>query len=332
MTSPSRVRAAILDLPEAAWRPAIRQDGEPREGAWVAELTERAGPRRAGPTGTRVIVRRERPHPGAQLSFTDHDGHRFLATLTDLAGDPVELECLHRARANAEDRVRAGQADRPGEPAVPRLRPQRRLARALADRPRPDRLDPTARARRRARRLRTQDAALPAAAHRRPAGLPRPPRDPAPATQLALGRRPRRRLRPPGRAATTRALTDAARPTTTITDRHAGHHRPLRSRPDARDRRPATAPRQAPPHGQTSTERQPHSPKPAQRPAPLTHHRASCTIRASGHPTAARPQQPVYLQGIDTPTSSKPCMPDERRWFRFTSRLAADSRESAHRA
>jgi DDE family transposase len=54
-----------------------------------------------------VIVRRERPHPGAQLSFTDHDGHRFLATLTDLAGDPVELECLHRARANTEDRIRA---------------------------------------------------------------------------------------------------------------------------------------------------------------------------------------------------------------------------------
>jgi hypothetical protein len=53
-------------------------------------------------------VRRERPHPGAQLSFTDHDGHRFLASLTDLPGDPVELECLHRARASAEDRVRTG--------------------------------------------------------------------------------------------------------------------------------------------------------------------------------------------------------------------------------
>src|SRR5204863_6833045 len=42
---------------------------------------------------------RERPHPGAQLSFNDHDGHRFLATLTDLEGDAVELERLHRARA-----------------------------------------------------------------------------------------------------------------------------------------------------------------------------------------------------------------------------------------
>jgi hypothetical protein len=99
------VRQGILGLPESAWRPAIRQDGEDREGAWVAEITDRLD--LAGwPEGTRVIVRRERPHPGAQLSFTDHDGHRFLATLTDLPDEPVELERLHWARANTEDRVR----------------------------------------------------------------------------------------------------------------------------------------------------------------------------------------------------------------------------------
>jgi len=72
----------------------------------VAEITD-ALDLTGWPEGTRVIVRRERPHPGAQLSFTDHGGHRFLATLTDLTGDPVGLECLHRARANVEDRVRA---------------------------------------------------------------------------------------------------------------------------------------------------------------------------------------------------------------------------------
>jgi hypothetical protein len=100
------VRSAILALPESAWRPAIRQDGQQREGAWVAELSGRLD--LAGwPTGTRVIVRRERPHPGAQLSFQDHDGHRFLATITNLSGKPVELERLDRGRANAEDRVRA---------------------------------------------------------------------------------------------------------------------------------------------------------------------------------------------------------------------------------
>ena len=193
-------------LPERrGGRPSART-ARPREGAWVAELTD--APRPSGwPDGTRVIVRRERPHPGAQLSFTDHDGHRFLATLTDLPATPVELECLHRARANAEDRIRAAKQTGLENLPVPRVRPQRRLARALADRPGPDRLDPTARARRRARHLRTQDAALPAAAHRRPTRLPRPPRDPAPATRLALGRRARRRLRPPRRAPTTRALT-----------------------------------------------------------------------------------------------------------------------------
>jgi DDE family transposase len=100
------IRQAILALPETAWRPAICQDGEPREGAWVAEITDELD-LSSWPDGSRVIVRRERPHPGAQLSFTDHDGHRFLATLTDLAGDAAGLERLHRARANVEDRIRA---------------------------------------------------------------------------------------------------------------------------------------------------------------------------------------------------------------------------------
>jgi DDE family transposase len=101
-----QVRRAILSLPGHAWRPARRQDGGEREGAQVAEITELLE-FYDWPEGSRVIVRRERPHPGAQLTFTDLEGHRFQATLTDLLGDAVELECLHRARANAEDRVRA---------------------------------------------------------------------------------------------------------------------------------------------------------------------------------------------------------------------------------
>jgi DDE family transposase len=99
------VRDAILALPESAWEQAIRQDGEEREGAWVAEISDGLD-LSAWPEGARVIVRRERPHPGAQLSFQDHDGHRFLATLTDEQGEPAELERRHRARANAEDRIR----------------------------------------------------------------------------------------------------------------------------------------------------------------------------------------------------------------------------------
>jgi hypothetical protein len=54
-----------------------------------------------------VIVRRERPHPGAQLSFTDHDGYRFQAILTDQADDDIAaIECRHRQRARVEDRIR----------------------------------------------------------------------------------------------------------------------------------------------------------------------------------------------------------------------------------
>ncbi len=54
-----------------------------------------------------MIVRRERPHPGAQLSFTDHDGYRFQATLTDQTGrDIADLERRHRARAGVEHHIR----------------------------------------------------------------------------------------------------------------------------------------------------------------------------------------------------------------------------------
>jgi hypothetical protein len=101
-----RVRAAIRALPEAAWRPAVNADNQPREGAWVAELTGQVN-LEAWPRGSRLIVRRERPHPGAQLSFTDVDGHRFQCFITDQpASDLAALEARHRAHAIVEDRVR----------------------------------------------------------------------------------------------------------------------------------------------------------------------------------------------------------------------------------
>jgi len=100
------VRTAILALPEGSWRPALTQDDEPREGAGVAEITDRLD--LAGwPEGSRAIVRRERPHPGAQLSFSDHDGHRFQVILTDQPEpDIATLERRHRARARVEDQIR----------------------------------------------------------------------------------------------------------------------------------------------------------------------------------------------------------------------------------
>jgi DDE family transposase len=101
-----RVREAILELPERTWRPAINGDGEPRDGAWVSELTGHVS-LDAWPQGSRLIVRRERPHPGAQLSFSDVDGHRFQCFITDQTDtDLAVLEARHRAHAIVEDRVR----------------------------------------------------------------------------------------------------------------------------------------------------------------------------------------------------------------------------------
>jgi Transposase DDE domain group 1 len=101
-----RVREAILALPEAAWQPAIDTDGRVRDGAWVAELTNRVA-LDTWPEGSRLIVRRERPHPGAQLSFTDVDGHRFQCFITDQDDtDLARLEVRHRQHAIVEDRVR----------------------------------------------------------------------------------------------------------------------------------------------------------------------------------------------------------------------------------
>jgi hypothetical protein len=100
------VRQAILRIPEDAWVRALDQDGSVRDNGEVAEITDRVD-LSGWPERSRLIVRRERPHPGAQLSFTDHDGHRFQVILTDQREDDIAvLECRHRQRAHVEDRVR----------------------------------------------------------------------------------------------------------------------------------------------------------------------------------------------------------------------------------
>jgi hypothetical protein len=100
------VRAAIVDLPADAWVPALDQDGTVRPNGQVAELTGLVD-LHSWPKATRLICRRERAHPGAQLSFTDHDGHRFQVFLTD-QDDPdiAVLERRQRQRARAEDHIR----------------------------------------------------------------------------------------------------------------------------------------------------------------------------------------------------------------------------------
>jgi hypothetical protein len=100
------VREAVLGLGESAWVEAIRQDMEVREGAEVAEITAHLD-LSAWPEGTRAIVRREEPHPGAQLSFTDVDGHRFQVFICDSTdADLSYLEARHRGHARVEDRIR----------------------------------------------------------------------------------------------------------------------------------------------------------------------------------------------------------------------------------
>jgi hypothetical protein len=101
-----RVRHAILKTPDNAWVPALDQDGSARENGEVAEITEHVD-LTGWPAGSRLIVRRERPHPGAQLTFTDHDGYRFQAILTDQPDEDIAiLERRHRQRARVEDRIR----------------------------------------------------------------------------------------------------------------------------------------------------------------------------------------------------------------------------------
>jgi Transposase DDE domain group 1 len=102
------VQDALAALPAQVWRAALDTDGRPRQGAQVAELTRWLPATFSGwPPGMRIIARRERPHPGAQLRLTDHHGWRITVFATNTAGGRLaELELRHRLRARAEDRIR----------------------------------------------------------------------------------------------------------------------------------------------------------------------------------------------------------------------------------
>lgn len=104
-----RVGQAALALPKKRWLPALDAGDETREGAWVAELTDQVD-LSGWPEGTRLIVRKERPHPGAQLRFSDADGHRYQCFLTDQQDKEIaELERSHRLHARVEDRIQESQ-------------------------------------------------------------------------------------------------------------------------------------------------------------------------------------------------------------------------------
>lgn len=110
----ARIQAIVDTIPADAWTPAVDGDGMPRDGAWVVEATGLID-LHAWPAGSRLILRKERPHPGAQLTFTDVEGHRVTAVLTNTAagacpGGIAGLELRHRQHARVEDRIREAKA------------------------------------------------------------------------------------------------------------------------------------------------------------------------------------------------------------------------------
>jgi hypothetical protein len=139
-----REKSAIRLLPEQAWVQAIGQRGQPRERradnacdnlrcghtrCWVeqAHVSELTGLLRPGPSTDqlaswpakmRVFVRRERPHPGAQLSlFETQDGWRYTLWVTNRPeatkgwlGQPRYIDAAHRVHARVEDCIRTGKS------------------------------------------------------------------------------------------------------------------------------------------------------------------------------------------------------------------------------
>lgn len=110
----ARIQKVVDLIPEQCWAPAIDTDDELRDGAWVTEVTSLID-LSGWPEGSRLIVRKERPHPGAQLTFTDVDGMRITAFLSDtpagmIPGQLAGLELPHRQHARVEDRIRQAKA------------------------------------------------------------------------------------------------------------------------------------------------------------------------------------------------------------------------------
>jgi len=105
-TLPENTPDLLKLIPAHVWTEAYDAHDQIRDGAWVAELTDLMD-LTSWPAGMRVIVRKERPHPGAQLRFGDVDGMRITAFATNtVRGQLPDLELRHRRRARCEDRIR----------------------------------------------------------------------------------------------------------------------------------------------------------------------------------------------------------------------------------
>ena len=101
------IHAALARLADddQRWRPAIRARGDHAKRCVVAELTDLVD-LSAWPPGTRLIVRREPLHAGAQRSLFDHYNYRYWGHYTDNDGDPAVLDAHIRAHAHVEDHIK----------------------------------------------------------------------------------------------------------------------------------------------------------------------------------------------------------------------------------
>lgn len=107
----AEIAQICVNIPNRRWQCAISPDGsELRETGEITDITHLIGDlfdtTRDWPDGLRMIARREQPHPGAQLSFTDLDGHRYQVFVTDLTDPDIGyLEALYRGRGRAERQI-----------------------------------------------------------------------------------------------------------------------------------------------------------------------------------------------------------------------------------
>lgn len=105
--SNAQVTAAIDDAIgiDKVWLAALGRNGEPRtDGAAVVELTSLIDDAKL-PEGTRLIVRREPLHPGAQRSLFPDLDYRYWGHYTDQPGDPRDLDATMRAHAHVEQHI-----------------------------------------------------------------------------------------------------------------------------------------------------------------------------------------------------------------------------------
>jgi Transposase DDE domain group 1 len=102
----AELAAVVTQMPMKRWQKSISADGtDERESGEVAEITDLVD-LSSWSEGTRMIARRELPHPGAQLTFSDIDGYRYQVFITDhQEADVCFLEGLYRGRGRCERRI-----------------------------------------------------------------------------------------------------------------------------------------------------------------------------------------------------------------------------------